>query len=524
MKNRNIKFKPYDQDQMMLLPPSLSDMIDKNHPVRIVNEVINEINVDPLLKKYKKEGCPSYHPRMMLKVLVFGYLNNLFSSRRIESAVKENIYFMWLSGMEQPDHNTINRFRSERLKGVIKKVFCEVVQLLANSGHLDLQSIYTDGTKIEANANRYTFVWGKGIKTSRERISRQLEELWDYTQKVAAAELQDTTPTSFDKMNADEVRKTIEQIDEALKDKPVSKEIKQKIRYGKKNWPDKLMEYDEKEKILGDRNSYSKTDTDATFMRMKEDHMNNGQLKPGYNTQISTNNQLIANYTIHQNPTDTKTLKPHLASFEKEYGKLPDEITTDSGYGSEENYEFLAQNQVDAYVKYNYFHKEQREKEKAKPPFHVDNLFYNKEKNCYICPMGQTMDHLGDKKEKSEAGYEKTISMYQARNCHSCPVRGECHKGEQNRVISVSHRLNELKAKAREMLLSEEGIKHRKRRPVEVEAVFGMLKQNKGFRRFLLRGIEKVGIEFGLLAMAHNLSKMASRILMPKTCFKMQTY
>jgi transposase len=350
MKNRNIKFKPYDQDQMMLLPPSLSDMIAKNHPVRIVNEVINEINIDPLLKKYKKDGCPSYHPRMMLKVLIFVYINNLFSSRRIEGAVKENIYFMWLSGMEQPDHNTINRFRSERLKGVIKKVFCEVVQLLAHSGHLDLQSIYTDGTKIEANANRYTFVWGKGIKTSRERIVRQLEELWDYTQKVAADELQDTRPTSFDTMNPDDVRKTIEQIDEALKDKPVSKEIKQKVKYGKKNWPDKLKEYDEKEKILGDRNSYSKTDPDATFMRMKEDHMNNGQLKPGYNTQISTNNQIIANYTIHQNPTDTKTLIPHLASYEKEYKTLPNEITTDSGYGSEENYEFLAQNQVDAYM------------------------------------------------------------------------------------------------------------------------------------------------------------------------------
>ena len=184
MKRFKIKFKPYHQNQIMALPPTFDELIDKNHPVRIVNRVIDEIDLDPLLETYKGGGSSSYHPRMLLKVLVYGYLCNIYSSRKIESAIKENIYFMWLSAMEQPDHNTINRFRSDRLKGVIKKVFSQVVMLMVNSGHVDLQKIYTDGTKIESVANRYTFVWGRAIKTNKQRIVSQLEELWGYTQKL----------------------------------------------------------------------------------------------------------------------------------------------------------------------------------------------------------------------------------------------------------------------------------------------------------------------------------------------------
>ncbi len=509
MKSSRIKFKPYYQHQLMAIPPTFDELIPQGHPVRIVNQIIDEINLDPLLKKYKVRGCASYHPRMLLKVLVYGYLCNIYSSRKLEAATMENIHFMWLAGMEQPDHNTINRFRSDRLKGVIKKVFSQVVLLMAESGHVDLQRIYTDGTKIESKANRYTFVWGKRIKNSRERIAKQLEDLWNYTQEIAREELKDTTPTSFDTTDPDEVRRTVQQIDEALKDKPVDKKVRQKVNYAKKNWPEKLDQYNKDEQILEGRGSYSKTDTDATFMRMKEDHMKNGQLKPGYNAQISTNNQIITNYTIHQNPADTKTLKPHLASFKREYGFLPKELTADAGYGSEENYEYLEQNHVEAYVKYNHFDREQRQKGKAMPISHMDNLYYNKEQNCFFCPMGQRMEFIGHKNELTDAGYTRLISRYQAQNCDGCPLRGACHKSKNNRIIEVSHRLNELKAMVRERLLSEKGIMHRKKRPVDVEPVFGMLKQNKGFRRFLLKGLDKVGIEFGLLALAHNLKKLA---------------
>jgi len=507
MKKRRIKFKPYQQNQLMALPPNLEELIPQQHPVRVVNQVIEEINLDPLLRKYKGGGSSSYHPRMLLKVLIYGYLSNIYSSRKIEAAIKENIHFMWLAGMKQPDHNTINRFRSERLKGIIKKVFTQVVMLMVNSGQVDLQQVYTDGTKIESSANRYTFVWGKMIKAHKERIAKQLEELWSYAEKVAAEELKDTSPVCFEQLDPEEVRKTIEQIDHVLKDKPVSKEVKKKVKYAKKNWPDKLNKYKDQEEKLGGRNSCSKTDTDATFMRMKEDRMCNGELKPAYNVQISTNNQIILNYTIHQNAADTTTLKPHMESFKQHYGFLPKEITADAGYGSEENYEYLEQNNVDAFVKYGYFDKEQSEKEKAKPPFHLDNLYYNQKQDCYYCPMGQKMKFIGIKTDITDTGYERQLSCYQAENCQGCPLHCLCHKSKNNRIIEVSHRLNELKSKARERLLSEQGEVHRSKRPVDVEPVFGMVKYNRGFKRFLLKGITKVDIEFGIISIAHNLKK-----------------
>ena len=166
---------------------------------------------------------------MLLKVLAYSYLNNLYSSRKMEAALKENIQFMWLSGMNKPDHNTLNRFRSQRLKDVLKEIFAQVVMLLVESGHVSLQEIYTDGTKIEANANRYTFVWGKSIKTNKDKISAQLKELWNYAQEIASEELKDNSPVEFKEIDAEKVKRTIVQIDKALKDKEVSPEIKKSL-------------------------------------------------------------------------------------------------------------------------------------------------------------------------------------------------------------------------------------------------------------------------------------------------------
>lgn len=162
-------FKIYAQNQAMLLPPSLDELIAKDHPVRVVDEVIDKINLTPLLNKYEGGGTSSYHPKMLLKVLVYSYVNNVYSSRKIEESVKENINLMWLAGMNRPDHNTINRFRGERLKDVLREIFVQVVELLVEEGLISLKEIYVDGTKLEANANKYTFVWGKSIKTNKER-------------------------------------------------------------------------------------------------------------------------------------------------------------------------------------------------------------------------------------------------------------------------------------------------------------------------------------------------------------------
>ena len=360
--NSNIVFKTYNQQQAMLLPPDLDELIDKNHPVRVINAVLDSLDIESITKKYKGGGTSSYHPRMLLKVLVYAYICNEYSSRRIEALLSRDVQFMWLAGMSRPDHNTINRFRSEKLKGVLKNVFTQIVTLLAESGHVGLKDINVDGTKIEANANRYTFVWGNAIKTNKEKMALQLQQLWDYAEGIAAEELKDKRPTDFAPINPEAVSKTIADINDALKDKEIDKKVKQKLKYAEKNWPANTAKYNEQEKILNGRNSYSKTDEDASFMRMKEDHMQNGQLKPGYNVQISTEDQYVLNYTLHPNPTDTLTLPTHVEDFNEQLQTLPQTLTADAGYGSEQNYEVLEQQGIEAYVKYNYFDKEQQGK------------------------------------------------------------------------------------------------------------------------------------------------------------------
>lgn len=504
-------FKPYNQHQIMMLPPSLDELISKDHPVRVVNDVINSINIEPLISAYKSTGCSSYHPQMLLKVLVYGYVSNVYSSRKLETSCKENINFMWLSAMNYPDHNTINRFRGVRLKEALREIFEQVVQLLAKEGLLSIEDIYTDGTKIEANANKYTFVWKKSIQTNKEKMKKQLAEIWDYAQNLADDEDRLPDPPDFTTIDSEKVKDTVDKLNKALsKKKDVPSKVKAKMRYVTKNFPENIEKYERQEEILGQRNSFSKTDNDATFMMMKEDHMKNCQLKPGYNIQISTSNQCIVNYTIHPNPTDTRTLESHINQHEKSYGKSPKSITADAGYGSEENYNILEQKEIRSFVKYNMFDKQQHQATKDKTPFSSDKLYYQKESESYICPIGQQMKFIGEVKRKNSTGFEQTIKRYQAKNCKSCPLNGTCHKSQGNRTIEINENLNRQRLNAFQLLNSEEGIEKRKKRCYDVEPVFGNIKNNHKFKRFMLRGKDKVEIEWGLLAIAQNIRKKAA--------------
>lgn len=501
-------FKTYLQNQTLLLPPSLEELIAPHHPVRVVNEVINKINLEPLWAAYMGGGCSSYHPLMLLKVLVYGYMTNVYSSRKLEEATKSNIHFMWLAAMNTPDHNTINTFRSVKLQAPLKNIFTQVVELLAAEGLLSIKEIYTDGTKIEANANRYSFVWGNAIKTNKAKMATQLESLWQYAQTIADTELQDTTLVDFTAIDSQKVKETVAKIDAAMKDKPVSKTFKQKLNYVKKNYENNLDKYAQQEAILGDhRNSYSKTDPDATFMRMKEDHMKNGQLKPAYNVQASTNNQFVVAYTLHQNTTDTNTFIEHVEEYKKCYNTTPDIAIADAGYGSEENYEYLAQNNITAFVKYSLFDREQSENIQSKKPFTADKLFYNEQGDYYVCPMGQRMHNIGTTIQNTTTGFQQVLIHYQAKNCSLCPLNGVCHKAKGNRIISINYNLNKHKQQAKENLQSEQGIAHRKKRCYDTEPVWGNMKHNHHFKRFMLRGLKKVTVEIGLLSLAQNLRK-----------------
>jgi len=266
--------------------------------------------------------------------------------------------------------------------------------------------------------------------------------------------------------------------------------------------------YAKQEQLLANRNSYSKTDPDATFMRMKEDHMKNGQLKPAYNVQLSSHNQYVVNYSLHQNPTDTRTLKKHLDSFHGLYKKYPEVLTADAGYGSEENYLLLKKYKIEGYVKHNQFDREQRSKQAD--PFKSDHLEYDKKKDVIYCPISQPMKRIGVATRLTTNGFKQTLTRYQAKNCKRCTLREACHSQVGNRIVDINHRLRRLKQQANVRLKSERGIAYRKKRPADIEPVFANLKHNKNFKRFMLKGIAKVEIETGLLALAHNLAKIAA--------------
>lgn len=503
-KKGKVIFKSYDPNQLSVLPPSLKELIDPNHPVNTVNQVIDKIELDPLLKNYQGGGTSSYHPKMMLKILIYAYLSNIYSSRKIEAALKENIHFMWLAGMNKPDHNTINRFRTEKLKGVLKKIFSQVVLLLSQEGHVSLKEAYLDGTKIEANANRYSFVWGNAIKTQKERMAKQLEDLWAYAETIAKEELSDNGSIEFNKIDPQKVSETISKIDQALQDKKVDKKVKQKLQYAKKNWPKNLVKYKEQEEILAGRKSYSKTDHDATFMRLKEDHMKNGQLKPAYNLQISTCNQFILCYSLHQISTDTTTLIPHLEEFKELYQTLPQTLTADAGYGSEENYEFLENNQVEGYVKYNYFHQDQKKGVKTQ------QFIYQEDTDSYVCQAGKELKLVGERKRATTTGYQQVTKQYQASDCCDCPFKNTCSPDYDAKRITANPKLEQYKQKAIQRLISEKGLAHRKQRAIDVEPTFAAIKHNRNFKRFMTKGLKNVELEMGLIAIAHNLAKKAA--------------
>ena len=501
-----LAIKSDNRKQNLLLPPSLDELVPENHMVRVVDAVIDRLDISDILSTYRGGGNSAFNPKMMLKVLVFAYLSNVYSSRRIEELLRRDIYFMWLAGMKRPDFRTINYYRGKRLKEGFDTVFTQVVRLLHEEGFVSLKVQYIDGTKIESVANKYTFVWRGSVEKYDARLKAKTEALLRQIEQNHAIENQENPVP--EELTAEEVTKRVERIKEKVDADNLGKEERKALKQIETDSVPRMNRYREQLETMGSRNSYSKTDPDATFMRMKEDAMLNGQLKPGYNVQISTENQFITNFGIYQRPTDTLTMISYLESFKARYGMQSEEIVADSGYGSEENYEYMFSNGMTPYVKYNMFHVEQRRGYRNNP-FRVSNLFYNPDDDFYVCPMGQKLKFIRQEKRYTASGYQQTVSVYRACRCEGCPLRGQCHKSKRDRQIEVNHTLDDYKARARELLTSEQGLKHRSNRPIEPEAVFGQIKECGRFRRLRLKGLTGAKIDFGLKALAHNLRKLA---------------
>ncbi len=463
---------------------------------------------------------------MLLKVIVYAYCEKIYSSRRIAKALRENIHFMWLSGSNRPDFRTINRFRSSRLKDTIDKVFASIVELLVEEGFVRLEDYFLDGTKIEANANKYSFVWKKSVERNKANLTEKIKSLINHidqsndneNKKYGNGDLPETGEGKKQEDLAEKRNQKVKEIDVALKGNPKDKELKKMKKIIEKDYLPRLEKYENDLEIMGNRNSYSKTDNEATFMRMKEDHMLNGQLKPGYNVQMATEDRFVLSYSIHQKPSDSTTLIPHLENaFENHLPKTPKNINADAGYGSEQNYEYLKEKEITAYVKFQNFHYEQTKKFK-KNIYRTENLTYDKSSDSYVCPNNKRLNYKGTITKKTDAGFTTQRRIYQSEGCDGCPLRTQCYEAKYDRKIEISSNLNEHKQKARELLNSPKGKALRSRRCVDVEQTFGQIKHNMQFKRFLLRGIKKVSVEFGIIAIAHNIKKRWTTAI--KNCYK----
>ena len=543
-------FKEYTQDQVIFMPTDLGAQIPPKHLVRVVNTAIEKMDLSALLAQYKGGGTSSYHPKMLLKVLVYAYTQQVYSSRKIAKALRENIYFMWLSGNQQPDFRTINRFRSEVVKDVIEDIFTSVLELLIEEGYVKLENYFLDGTKMEANANKYSWVWGRSTRHYKQKLQEKVKELIVQIEQVNEAENAEYGEQDLEEMGSEEpfdsqkLEQRIHELNQRLKaqqDKPqepptgtakaevlsepeqkAPKPKKKRGRRGKTKLQEaqdalkKLEEdclprqkkYEDQERKLAGRNSYSKTDVDATFMRMKDDYMKNRQLKPGYNLQMGTEGQFVVGFSVHQRPGDPGCLVPHLQGIKEKLSRLPKKIIADSGYGSEENYAYLHQEQVGNYVKYNTFGKEQRPRYKPNL-FAADHLEYDPEKDELICPAGKRLTYRYTFYRKTDNGYLGERRCYEAEDCTGCHLKTQCTKAKGNRRVEISFQLKAWRQQASQNLTSDDGKKLRSLRGVGGERVVGRLKENWGFRRLLLRGIEKVKTEFGLLCIAQNMAKLA---------------
>lgn len=520
-------FKAYVMNQPHLLPPSYDEVIEAGHLVRVVNEAIDRIDLSALMQQYRGGGTSSYHPQMLLKVLVYAYSKKIYSSRKIAAALRENIHFMWLSGGNQPDFRTINDFRGSRMKGVIDEVFREVLEYLIEAGYVKLENYFADGTKIEADANQHKVVWAKRKEHYQKRVRQQIGELLKQIEAENEAEqaeygdkdLEERGGNGSGELDAERLKQRIDELNQRLRKRNEPKKEARAARKALKKLREdclpRLEKYEQQTETLAGRSSYAKTDPDASSMRMKEDRgAEKPWPKPAYNVQVGTEDQFIVGFSVHGRAGDTACLIPHLECVRQNLGgRLPKKIVADAAYGSEENYAYLEQHGSGNFLKYNTFYQDThhyRQPEVIRShQFRAENFGYDPQQDQFICPAGKRLHFVNTTPHATDNGFKTDRRNYECQDCQDCPLRSQCTQAKGNRKIRISFRLLEYRRQARQNLTSEEGQRLRKARSTEVETVFGQVKHNMGFRRFHLRGLAKVKTEWGLVSIAHNMQKLA---------------
>lgn len=519
-------YKDYTMKQLVL-PMDLEIKLQENDIAYHINHLVESIPSEAFYGFYQTEGAPSYHPRMMLKIILCGYTQSAFSGRRIEALLKDSIRMMWLSQGYEPSYRTINRFRVHpEMKELLRQCFVQFRVQLIEEKLIEEEAIFIDGTKIEANANKFTFVWKKSVEKYQKKLVEKANNLYDkLLEEEIIPELARENENELSVLELTELLTAVEneiaEYDEQIQKAETGAERKElrkcrkQPKEAKKQLEDMIsrkQKYQNDMEIFENRNSYSKTDHDATFMRMKDDYMGNGQLKAGYNIQLATEGQFALAYDIYPSPTDTRTLTPFLDKIEAEYFSLPKYIVADSGYGSESNYEDIIENrEKEALIPYGMYRKEQKKKYRENR-FNTMNWSYNAEEDCYTCPNEKKLIYKREMHKTDIYGYERTFKVYECEDCSECPYRSQCTKAKEgnNRQLHVNEKWEKQKAYVKEKLSDENtGLIYGKRK-IDVEPVFGNLKANLGFTRLSVRGKEKVSNEIGLALMAVNLRKFVA--------------
>jgi transposase len=513
------KYTDFSTNIQLVLPLNFEVLIPEDDSVRLLSHIVEELDFRNLSLAYSSLGRnPAVPPRVLFQILVYAYMNGLYSSRKIEQACRRDINFMWLlENHKAPDHNTIARFRKERLTPFLEDLFCQFVLKLYEFSEIGFENIFIDGTKIEANANKYTFVWKKAVERYEARIPEKVAAL---AKKVNAAYY-----TVFPAECFSDPCSLLRQLAEFLEEERIKSGIPFVTGKGHhKSMNQRLLEevlslleqkekYEQYGQLFSDRNSFSKTDTDATFMHMKEDHMRNSQLKPGYNLQIGVESGYVVGIDLSSERNDVNTLIPFLNRLHRNFPEhsYPN-IVTDAGYESEENYQFLkGKNQI-AYIKpkqYDQWKRRSFKKDISKR----ENMSYDPKKDEYTCSQGRTLSVISVHKSTPRKGtYEREMTRYECESCEGCPVKGKCTKAKGNRQIEVSKRFLELQQESLANIRSEKGIVLRVNRSIQAEGTFGAIKEDHGFRRFLTRGKENVFTEFLLLCFGFNISKLHNKL------------
>lgn len=513
-------------EYQLKLPLELETIIPENDSVRLLSQFVEEMDLTDLYSTY--ERINSLSPRTLLKIVLYSHMNGDYSSRSMELNCKRDINFMYLlEGHKAPDHATIARFRSIHFASCSKHILAEVTNMLFDLGEISGETIFIDGTKIEACANKYTFVWKKAVTKNQAKL---LIKLADFV--AECEEAYDIKIVYGNTIKMKHVKRLRKRLLKLCKEENITfvqgigkrKSPLQKSFETLDGYLNKLKEYNQKIHKCGSRNSYSKTDEDATFMRMKEDAMMNGQLKPAYNLQHGVDSEYITWLTIGPQPTDTTTLIPFLKDAEQHLKFKYKNITADAGYESEENYLFLEKNNQIAFIKPANYEISKTRKYKNDIG-KIDNMAYDEEGDFYTCKNNQKLvvDHI--RHSKSKTGYVSEKTIYKCENCDGCPHKSECIKGnncktpleERTKMLQVAKTFIEQRKADLERIISEEGKLYRMNRSIQAEGSFGDIKQDMQFRRYLTKGAANVLAESTLLAIARNINKLHNKIQNGKT-------